>query len=139
MLPPSRCPTRRSTGPAQNAAQAGHFERLGSTPVVKDFITAKASIRFLSPEEGGRETPVQSGYRLNHNFGSPDDREMQVGVLEFENGAQVVPGASTIAKVSFVANSELTGKMQVGREWRIQEGKRLVALARIEEVLNELS
>lgn len=80
--------------------------------------------------------PVYSGYRPNHNFGSADDAEMYIGAMEFQPRLAVYPGDSVESIVSFLLTQDFVAKIQVGTEWRIQEGKRLVAIAKVDAVMS---
>ncbi|MEW6688556.1 MAG: hypothetical protein AB1452_05620 [Pseudomonadota bacterium] len=102
-----------------------------------DQIKVRAVFTFVPSTEGGRVGPAKSGYRPQHNFGAPDDRLMQIGKVDFEGKSEVHPGESANAIVTFLANPDLLAKLQVGREWRVQEGLRLVAKAKVTEVLRE--
>jgi hypothetical protein len=62
---------------------------------------------------------------------------MQIGSLEFQHGTIAAPGETVAATVHFLANPDLTKKIHVGTEWRIQEGMRLVAIAKIDELMGE--
>jgi len=62
---------------------------------------------------------------------------MQIGNVEFEDKEQVFPGETATAIVTFLGNPELEAQVRAGREWRMQEGLKLVAHAKITEVLRE--
>ena len=102
-----------------------------------ELIRVRVVITFLPTAEGGRSVPARSGYRPNHNFGARDDTLMQIGKVDFEDKGEVHPGESANAIVTFLYNADLTAELQVGREWRVQEGLRLVARAKVTEVLRE--
>ena len=62
---------------------------------------------------------------------------MQIGKVDFEQRTEVYPGETAAAIVTFLANPDLAAQIQVGRQWRVQEGLRLVANAKVTEVLRE--
>ncbi|MBX9664781.1 hypothetical protein [Novosphingobium sp.] len=103
-----------------------------------DQIRLKASIRFLSTEEGGRTSPLSGGYsyRPNHNFFEPDDRNMCIGSIELEEGKLVLPGETIQTEITILFDPTKEPEFIVGREWYIQEGRKPVALGTILEVLS---
>ena len=103
-----------------------------------DQLRITARVHFLTTEEGGRQTPLRGGgsYRPNHNFGGPDDREMCVGFIDLPEGREVRPGDTIETPLSLLIWPELKREIRAGREWRIQEGGRLVAMGTVLSVLN---
>jgi translation elongation factor EF-Tu-like GTPase len=101
-------------------------------------ILVKASIRLLPIAEGGRTTPISGSYRPNHNFFEPDNRNMATGFIEIPSGMKVGPGESIELAIQFWKWPDLDGQIYPGREWRIQEGSKLVAIATVLEVISSL-
>ena len=103
-----------------------------------DRVRLRASIQFLSTEEGGRSSPLLGGgsYRPNHNFFGPDDREMCMGFIELPEGQQVAPGETIQTEMTLWIYPTVKPEISVGRQWRIQEGARLVAVGTILEILD---
>ena len=106
-----------------------------------DQVRVRASIRFLSMEEGGRSSPLLGGssYRPNHNFFGPDDRDMCIGFIELPEGQPVVPGDTIQTEMTLWLYPAVKSEISVGRDWRIQEGGKLVALGTILEVLDPVA
>lgn len=100
-------------------------------------IVVRASLRLLRTEDGGRRSGVRSGYRPNHNFAGPDDREFYIGQIEFDSDETIELGESREVLVRFISGPGLQERLQVGRNWRIQEGGRLVGEATVLEVRHE--
>jgi elongation factor Tu len=100
-------------------------------------ILVRAILRLLRREEGGRRSGIRSGYRPNHNFGGPDDREFYVGQVDFDGDDPIELGNSREVSVRFISGPGLRDKLQAGRTWRIQEGGRLVGEATVLEVRHE--
>lgn len=98
----------------------------------------RASIRLLSTREGGRSSPLLGGgsYRPNHNFFGPDDRDMCVGFIELPEGQQVAPGDTIQTEMTLWIYPAVKLEIRSGRQWRIQEGGKLVAVGTILEVLD---
>ncbi|MGN6691885.1 MAG: hypothetical protein ACTHJU_13175 [Sphingopyxis sp.] len=103
-----------------------------------DQVRVRAAIQFLSTEEGGRSSPLLGGgsYSPNHNFFGPDDREMCMGFIDLPEGQQVAPGDTIQTEMTLWIYPAVKPEISVGRQWRIQEGARLVAVGTILEVLD---
>lgn len=59
----------------------------------------EAEVTFLSTEEGGRKTPIVSGYRPNHLI-KPD--YLTSGQHEYLDVNQVFPGQTVCANIWFI-------------------------------------
>lgn len=105
-----------------------------------DHVRVRASIQFLSTQDGGRSSPLLGGvsYRPNHNFFGPDDRDMCMGSIELPEGQQVAPGDTIQTEMTFWIYPALKPEIRGGRQWRIQEGGKLVAMGTILEVLDPI-
>lgn len=99
-------------------------------------ITVRAEVRLLPTSESGRTVPIRGSYRPNHNFFGPDNRTMAVGSIDLPAGSELRPGEATEVTITFFAWPSLAPHIYPGREWRIQEGGRLVAIGRVIEVLS---
>jgi elongation factor Tu len=73
-------------------------------------------------------------YRPNHNFGGPDDRQFYIGQVQVPEGEVVQLGETRNLGGWFLNGPGLSELLQVGCQWRVQEGKKLVANAEILEV-----
>ena len=106
-----------------------------------DQVRVRASIRFLSTEEGGRSSSLSGGgrYRPNHNFFGPDDRDMCIGLIELPEGEQVAPGDTIQTEMTLWIYPTVKAEIGAGRQWRIQEGGKLVAVGKILEVLDPIT
>ena len=98
-------------------------------------ILVLAKIRLLPTAESGRTTPIKGSYRPNHNFFGPDDRTMTVGFIDLPDGKELHPGKSMEVSIKFWKWPGLEDLIYPGREWRIQEGGRLVGFGTILEIL----
>ena len=101
-------------------------------------IDVIADIHFLTTDAGGKSCPVRAHYRPNHNFGSPDNRAFYIGQVEVAPGDEIAPGESRRVPIRFLGGVGLRDLLVQGREWRVQEGCRLVAIARVVEVHDAL-
>ncbi len=100
-----------------------------------DGIFVRANIRLLTAADGGRTTSVRGSYRPNHNFFEPDNRDMTVGFIDLPEGVELRPGESVNLPIRFWNWPGLKDQIYPGREWRIQEGAKLVGIGTIIEVL----
>ena len=95
----------------------------------------EAEVKFLTTAEGGRHTPVRTGYRPNHDMGRTD--ETNDAMHEFA-GMDVVPlGKSVLSRMRFLAPERQNGRLHVGMQFTIQEGSKIVGRGRILHVLNK--
>ncbi|WP_139139345.1 hypothetical protein [Sphingobium phenoxybenzoativorans] len=103
-----------------------------------DQFLVEARIHFLSTEEGGRSSPLLGGgsYRPNHNFFGPDDSDMCMGFIELAEGERVAPGDTIQKTITLWVSPAVASEIRKGREWRIQEGLKLVATGTILRVLD---
>src|SRR5258708_2500420 len=99
-----------------------------------DFILVRANIRLLPTAESGRAKPIRGSYRPNHNFFGPD-RNMTIGVIDLPEGRELHPGESIDLPIMFWNWPGLRDQIYPGREWRIQEGGKLVGIGTIIELL----
>ena len=94
-------------------------------------IFVRANIRLLPPAESGRTTPIRGSYRPNHNFFAPGNRNMTVAFIDLPEGTQLHPGESIDLPIMFWNWPGLRDQIYPGREWRIQEGAKLVGIGTI--------
>ena len=100
-------------------------------------IRVRARIFLLPTLQSGRTAPVFGSYRPNHNFGAQDNPEMAVAFIEFGDGESLRPGQTTERELTFWDRPGLVDWLTPGREWRIQEGARLVGVGTVIQVLRE--
>jgi elongation factor Tu len=100
-------------------------------------LRVRAQLHAHRTDEGGRQRSIHSGYRPDLNFGSPESREFYVGAVTWPDDAVVRPGESREVVVEFINARGLAEQLAVGRSWRIQEGSRLVATAKVLEIMRE--
>lgn len=60
---------------------------------------------------------------------------MTIGFVELSEGSELRPGVSIEVTINFVNWSGLDGQIYLGRQWRIQEGPKLVGIGTILEVV----
>jgi hypothetical protein len=94
-----------------------------------DIIYVTASIRLRTTAEGGRSTPIASGYRPNHvfePFSNPKFIRAWMGEIRFSDVPLIFPGEPHLVEVLFVKFNMIERFMQVGRKWWIHEGPKLI-------------
>jgi translation elongation factor EF-Tu-like GTPase len=91
----------------------------------------EAEIHYLAREEGGRHTPVGSGYRGQFYY---DGRDWDA-VQTFIGKDCVDPGDDARATIWFVSPELHRGKVAVGMRFAIREGARTVARGIVTKLL----
>jgi elongation factor Tu len=99
------------------------------------ILRARVEIRRLSIAEGGRDGPLTGAFRPNHNFSGPDAIDFALGLVTLPEGTVLQPGESAAAEIIFIASPALAAEIRAGREWRVQEGKKLLAIGTVLELL----
>jgi elongation factor Tu len=99
----------------------------------KHLIDIEAEIYFLTTEEGGRMTPVFSGYRPQFYYDGHDWDAIQtyVGVVE-----PVQLGQTVTAQLSFLSPQYHVGKLYPGKEFLIREGSKVVGRGHVTKILD---
>ena len=97
-----------------------------------DFI---AELIFLSTEEGGRKTPVFSGYRPQVKF---ELMEVQTsGEQTFLNKEEVNPGDSVIAGIRLLGIEYFNNFLEEGMLFDFREGSRIIGTGKVTNILNQ--
>jgi len=117
----------------QNALPAGRAEPEAIMP--DDMIKVRATIRLLSTAENGRTDPIRGHYRPNHGFFGPESHETSIGAISLPEGFELHPGQSIETSIDFWPQPGLAEQIYPGRQWRIQEGRKLVGIGTVVEVL----
>ena len=99
--------------------------------VSNEPLVVRARIAVLATKDGGRSSAFTKGYRPNHNFGSSENRSFLIGQIEVPEGEWIQPGETREVFVRFLNVRGLAQELNAGRNWRIQEGSKLVATAEV--------
>lgn len=86
-----------------------------------------ATVHFLGPEEGGRGTPIFSGYRPAFYFG---DKQTD-GAIDLIWGEEASPGEEHRVIVKLLHPEQLDDALEVGAAFEVKEGQRSVGLGRV--------
>jgi len=95
----------------------------------------EAIITFLRPEEGGRKTPIYSGYRPAHLV---KEDYLTTGVHKYYDRKCVLPGESVLGTIAFITPEAYPNCLWEGKILRIQEGGRVVGYAKIVKIFNNI-
>lgn len=101
----------------------------------RGVISVKAYVRLLPSDQRDRVGLIRTGHHLNHNFGGPANRTLYVGQITFPEDRWYSPGSESEVRVDFVDLPGLREYLVPGREWHIQEEARVVAEAKVLEVI----
>jgi len=84
-----------------------------------DLILLKAKFTLYRADNGGRKTPIITGYRPNHVFeykeNSNDFISAYIGDVNFEGQEFLYPGESIVATVRFLRQGNIERFIQIGR------------------------
>ena len=103
---------------------------------MRKTVTVRAHVSLVRTEDGGRrsQVPAGFGYRPDHSFDS-NDGTLVMGELTFSGVEPVQPGDAREAQLKFITITGLLEEIEVGSQWRVQEGARVVGHGRILEIL----
>lgn len=87
---------------------------------------------FLRTEDGGRRSPAFTGYRPQFYYQSEDWDAIHT-YIGFE---RVNPGDTVTAQLRFLSPQNHVGRLCVGTEFHIREGKRTVATGHVTKILH---
>jgi hypothetical protein len=97
-----------------------------------DFI---AELHYLTSEEGGRKTPVNSGYRPQVKF---EFIKMQTsGQQIFIDKELAYPGEKVEAKIKIVSPDYFAHSLTEGMHFEFREGVTLIGNGKIKYIVNE--
>lgn len=89
--------------------------------------TIVAKIYFLSPEEGGRMTPIFSGYRPALYFGE----KQTDGAIILTTGDRVLPGTACEVVIKLLHPEHLGGALKPMATFEAKEGTRVVGRGKV--------
>jgi translation elongation factor EF-Tu-like GTPase len=92
----------------------------------------EAKITYLKTQEGGRSSPVFSGYRGQFYYNDKDWDAPQ----SFPDVAQAKPGETVRAYLGFLSPQEHFGNIHVGMKFLIREDIRTVATGVVTKIID---
>jgi len=96
-----------------------------------DFI---ADLSYL--KDGGRNTPVYSGYRPHIEFqGIPE--MLTSGQQIFKDKEAVFPGGTVVAEITILSHEYMEGKLFEGQKFIFFEGSRKIGDGTIKKIINK--
>lgn len=100
--------------------------------VTSKLVGVRARIRVRATSDGGRKTPIVSGYRASLFF--PDDHPQgHDGVLQAAQ--QVFPGAEADVQIPLLCPELIEDWVRPGSTFEIREGPRMVAAGAVTDLL----
>jgi len=94
----------------------------------------EAKITFLTTEEGGRTTPVISGYRPAHLV---NNDYLTTGIHQYYDREKVELGETVLGTITFITPEAYPECLWVGKRISIQEASHIVGYAEITKIFNE--
>ncbi|WP_092050631.1 EF-Tu C-terminal domain-related protein [Planctomicrobium piriforme] len=92
----------------------------------------EAELVFVPTEQGGRKTPVATGYRPQFHYDGSDWDASH----EYPDKEWVAPGETVRAFLRFISPQAHIGRVFPGMEFQVREGARVVAQGRIIAILH---
>lgn len=87
----------------------------------------ECKLTLYSTEEGGRETPIKSGYRPNHVFEYEEDGSFKftfMGDFQFDENLLIEPGTTQYATARFLTHQPIEPYLKIGQKWWVHEALR---------------
>jgi translation elongation factor EF-Tu-like GTPase len=94
-----------------------------------------ALLHFISEKEGGRKTPISSGYRTGIKFSSHG--EFILGEHNFIDTDLVFSGDTVNAEITIIDFEKLNGKLYTGLDFDFYEGEILMGKGVVTKILNK--
>ena len=113
----------------------GKYQLTYIDSVQKGLPDFTADLKYLTTEEGGRKGYAASGYRPH--FQLTGKKELTSAEQIFVNKDKVFPGESVSAEIRILWIEAFEGLLYKGLEFKLGEGKRIVAKGVIKEVINQ--
>jgi translation elongation factor EF-Tu-like GTPase len=104
---------------------------------MRNLLIVKAKLYLLTPEQGGRTTPIYPGYRPDHLFEENKklgQRTYYIGDIQFDQ-EMIQPGETAEVTIRFLWNDEIVKFIELGRKWAFYEVPRKIGEAVILEIL----
>lgn len=92
----------------------------------------EASVTFLSPTEGGRKSPVASGYIAQFYYDGHDWDAMH----RYAERKQVLPGETVTACLTFVSPTYQVGRLYPGKLFLVREGVKTIAQGQVTGIID---
>jgi hypothetical protein len=109
-----------------------------SRPTPPGSLVLRIALDLVPTDRGGRRRPIADGYRASMSFGRRRrDVEPVVhdAVVVLEDVAELAPGEAATARAWVISPEELPRSLEAGAVFTLLEGDRIVARARVIELL----
>lgn len=94
----------------------------------------EAKITFLTPEDGGRISPVCSGYRPTHLV---RDDYLSTGEHQYYGKDEVEMGETVLGTITLISPEFYPNCLWIGKQISVQEGSYVIGYAEITKIFNE--
>ena len=94
----------------------------------------EVQLHFLRPEEGGREHPVHSGFRMPHDFYG--ESTLHDAMHTYFDQEEVQPGESVRAHLTLLYPEAHVGRLSVGQRFEVRQGAPVIAHGEIAKILD---
>ena len=91
------------------------------------LLAISATIYFLTPEEGGRKTPIFSGYRPALYFGE----KQTDGAIILTSGDRAVPGTECEVVINLLHPEHLGDTLKPLAPFEAKEGTRVIGRGKV--------
>lgn len=93
----------------------------------------RVEIRLLSPNDGGRSTPIVDGYRPLCVLAGEGRSETVVGLCQLELAGELMPGNIGEGTLAFApeASEVVRSRLREGSEFELAEGHKVIGTARV--------
>ncbi len=96
----------------------------------------RATIRLPLPEEGGRRTPMRTGYHAAVFLRPETPDSGNDALLTMEDREWCWPGEECAVRLTFICPELVQDVLWPGKTFEIREGRRVVARGTITELLD---
>jgi translation elongation factor EF-Tu-like GTPase len=107
--------------------------------MMTESIYVIAKLKLYTTENGGRRTPIHTGYRPNHVFEYKENSKNFVmgymGEINFDID-KIYPGETAKVEVNFLDIGSIKDFLTKGRTWWIHEGPRVIGKATVLELIH---
>lgn len=90
-------------------------------------------VKVLTESEGGRRTPFINGYRGQFYYNN-SDWDATYGIID---KLEAKPGEEVELELITTSREIHFGKFEIGKEVKIREGSRIVAIGKVTKILNQ--
>jgi len=101
------------------------------------FYEVKSKLNLIPTDEGGRKTPIQSGYRPDHVFEYEESGLIKyafIGDIQLGKIETLSPGENAEIIVRFLTHQPIEEHLEIGKNWWIHEGRNKIGICEIIDI-----